>query len=359
MYEQIQIFKWLRQAAKKGAQIDMASSAVPSVTASELGLDGADFPIYDGANSPLHFPQLREMLAARYRIHVDMIALSSAASGANFLVPAAVLRPGDEALAEKPYYEPQWRSAQVSGAKINFFRRRPEDNFRLNPDEVRRAITSRTRLIIMSNPHNPSMQQADEADITAVADIAAENDAYLLIDEVYRELFFDSIQDTAVKLRDNIIVTSSFSKALGLQGPRIGWVLAPKETILEVWKVLEHISVIIPTPSAHLLARALEREATLQARAQVYIEGKADIIRRWAQKRGDIKYFEPSAGANVLTGLPEGIDSMRFCNRLVEERGVMVDPGDLFGIPGYIRMSLMESPGKIEQALEAIDTLLE
>ncbi len=360
MFEQIKLFKWLREtAAKNAVRIDMATSGIPSVTAADLELDAAKLPIYDGANSPKHFPQLRKMLADRYDIPVEMVMLTPAASGANFMVPASLIRPGDEALSEQPYYEPQWRSAQAAGAKVNFFRRRPGNKFRIEPEEVERAITPATRLIILSNLHNPSMQQANAEDIIAVAEIAARNDAYVLIDEVYRESLFDRIPDTAAKLRDNIIVTSSFGKALGVQGLRIGWGLGPPEIIRAAQRILEYMSVVLPSPTAHILIRALEREDTLRARATEFIAGKVDIARRWAEGRGDIEFFEPAAGATVFVGLPEGTDSMAFCNRLVEERGVMVDPGELFGIPGFARISLIENPDKIEEGLKEIDAMLD
>jgi len=242
---------------------------------------------------------------------------------------------------------------------VNFFQRRPGNNFRVEPEEVERAITPATRLITLSNLHNPSMQPAGAGDIIAVAEIAAQNDAYVLIDEVYRESLFDRIPDTAAKLRDNIIVTSSFSKALGLQGLRIGWVLGPPEIIGAVERILEYTSVVIPSPTAHILMRALEREDTLRARATKIVEGKVDIARRWAEGRDDIEFFEPAAGATVFVRLPEGVDSMAFCNRLVEERGVMMDPGDLFGIPGFARISLIENPDKIMEGLKEIDAMLD
>lgn len=360
MFEQIRIFKWLREtSANNTIKYDLASSAVPTVTPADLELDMNAIPIYDTRNFTRHFPALREMLAARYELAAEDVLLTTAASGANFIVPAALLERGDEALCEEPYYEPQWRSAQAVGAKVNFFRRRPEENFRLNPDEIKKTMTPKTRLIILSNLHNPSMQLATDDEIAAVADVAARNGATVLVDEVYRELLFDRIPRTAMKVRENIVVTSSFSKALGLQGLRLGWALARPEVMRRALNVLQSLHVGIPTPSAHILMRALAIEPKLHARARSIIEGKIDILRRWARERGDVRVIEPYCGANALVKMPDGLNTLEFCNRLARERGVMMDPGELFRIPGHVRISMMEKPDMVEAALRETGSFLD
>jgi aspartate/methionine/tyrosine aminotransferase len=358
MFEQMQIFKWLRETARGDIKINMAGSGIPSVTPRELKLGIDDFLIYDTLNADKHYPRLREMLAERYRVPFDSIALSPAASGANFMVPAALLSRDDEVLSEQPYYEPQWRSAQAVCAKVNFFKRRPEENFAINPEVVKKAMTPKTRLVIVSNLHNPSMQFAGADELAAVAAIAAKNKAYLLVDEVYRELLFDEIPETAAKIGDNVVVTTSLSKALGLGGLRLGWALGAPGVIREVWKILDYMSVIVPTPCAHIIMHALKNEKMLHARSLGIIEGKIDILRGWAKSRGDVQMFEPRAGANALVKMPRGVDTMKLCNRLAKEKGVMVDPGELFGIPGFVRISLMEKPAAIKAGLEALDALL-
>src|SRR5262245_26007219 len=174
-------------------------------------------------------------IAAHYGVDATRIVQGSGCSGANFITMAALVGAGDDVLVERPTYDPLIGAARLMGANVTRFERHASNGFRLDPDDVRRAMTSRTRVIVVTSPHNPSGVQIDRATIEALAHIAASKGAHVLVDEVYLDgaCLVAGVGETsrsAARLDGPIVVTSSLTKAYGLAGLRSGWAIAPAAT---------------------------------------------------------------------------------------------------------------------------------
>src|SRR4051812_23688743 len=171
---------------RPAAEFDLAGSNILAPTLDDL--PGArDALALEGANDNGYRP-LIEAIAGRYHVPADRVTTSGGTSGANFLVFAALLDPGDEVLVERPGYDPLLGAARMFGATTTRFERQFEDGYALDPDRVRRAMTPRTRIVVVTTPHNPTGVAADAAALDEVGRIAEAHGAVVLVDEVYKDV---------------------------------------------------------------------------------------------------------------------------------------------------------------------------
>ena len=209
------------------ARYNLATSGVMSYPLAELPVKLEDLEI---CGPTLYgYEPLLERLAKLNGVTTDCVVTAQGTSLANHLAFAATLEPGEEALVEWPTYELLTATLEYLGAKVRFFDRGLEREFRVDAEEVERKITPQTRLIVLTNLHNPSGALIDEATLRAVGEIARKNNARVLVDEVYLESMFELRPRPAIHLGDHFVVTSSLTKAYGLSGVRCGWVLANPE----------------------------------------------------------------------------------------------------------------------------------
>src|SRR5262249_22098529 len=155
------------------------ASEIPHFRLDALPIDIGDLDL-DGASHP-RYPPLRDAIARRYDVGPEQVVAADGTSMANFLAMAALIEPGDEVLVERPTYEPLLGAASFLGGEIKRFERAMEDGFRLDLDRVAAAVTGRTRLIVITNLHNPSSALAGESDLRALAELARNANARILV----------------------------------------------------------------------------------------------------------------------------------------------------------------------------------
>ena len=252
---------------KSRAPYNLATSGVADCELADLGVSLADLELH-GDNAYGYAP-LAEAIASRFGIDPACVVVpGGGCSFANHLAMAALLAPGDEVLAEDPTYELMVSTLGYLQADLRRFARRPEDAWRLDPDEVAADLTPRTRLVVLTNLHNPSSALADEAEIAAVAAAAARVGATVLIDEVYLELMFrDGRARTAFVPDGNVVVTSSLTKAYGVSGLRCGWILAPPPLAERMRRLNDLYGVLLPHVSERMSVVAFQRLRALRVRA--------------------------------------------------------------------------------------------
>lgn len=256
---------------------------------------------------------------------------------------AAILSPGDEVLVEAPVYEPIVRAAQGVGAKITHFSRDPAKGAKLDADAIGRATTERTKLVVVSNLHNPTGAYVDDATIVEAAKVARRVGAHLFVDEVYRDLVDgDGAQNrSAFHLAPNVIATSSLTKVYGLGWMRAGWVLVPPVIATHVRDATLHSTGGISPANASMGLAALARMKEIHARS-VAARGNDDravaLVRdfvdarprlSWRPERGSIFGFVLDA---------RGTDLRPAIERAVREEQVIVAPGSFFGMPSAFRL---------------------
>src|ERR1700719_2421139 len=213
------------------------------------------------------YAPLIERLAKKAGVPTDCVVQAQGTSMANHLAMAALVEPDDEVLIEEPAYEALLAVARYLGAKIRRFPRRFEDGFKVDPREVERAISPRTRLIVSTNLHNPTGVRSPDSTLRLVGDIARSLGAHVLVDEVYLETCFDSPWKSAFHLGSNFIATSSLTKAYGLSGLRCGWVLAAPALAQRMWCLNDLFRVNAAHPAELISVAALVYLSQIAARA--------------------------------------------------------------------------------------------
>jgi len=263
---------------------------------------------------------------------------------------------------EAPGYEPLTRIAEGVGARVVCFERPSGDRFALDPDRIARAMTPRTRVVAVSNLHNPSGVRADADSLRAAASVAESRGAVLLVDEVYAP--FDALVDdggvfrgSARRLAPNVVAVSSLTKCYGLGSHRIGWLLGPVDVVARAENAITASCGMLPLVHAHLALHAFARVARLAERARALVSGKRARVARWVEAEG-LAWSAPTEGLFGLVTMPGAGDLTAAIERAAREREVLVAAGSFFGVPGGFRLAwsapddaLDEGLGRLAEAL--------
>ena len=341
--------------ARPHAEYDLAGSNVLACALDDL--PGArDALVLTGANENGYQP-LVDAIAARYGVDAAQIATANGASGANFLVFAALLDPGDEVLIERPGYDPLLGAPRLLGAVTTRFERSFERGFGLDADRVRAAMTPRTKLIVLTHPHNPTGVAADWDAVDAVGRLAEEAGAHVLVDEVYLDVSGGAAPPAATR-GDVFVSTSSLTKSYGLAGLRCGWTLSSRavaERIRRARDVVDGTGAIV---AERLGALAFAHLDALHERARGILARNAALVRDFLASRSELDAV-PSAGTVVFPRLTTAPSADRFAERLMAERGTAIVPGRFFEAPSHVRLGLSGDTALLRSGLERIADALD
>jgi hypothetical protein len=304
------------------------------------------------------YPPLLERLAMKAGVFQNQVVHAQGASMANHLAMAALLESDDEVLIEEPGYEPIIATADYLGARIRRFPRRLEAGFQVDPRDIERSISPRTRLIILTNLHNPSGARTPDATLRIVGEIARSVGAHVLVDEVYLEACFDSPWQSACHLGPNFVVTSSLTKAYGLGGLRCGWVLAAP-ALAERMRRLNDLFGVTPAHPADLLSVvALDHLQQIVARAQKLLDTNRALLKRFLDSRRDLLTIWPEAGTVVFPQLTNG-RAGALCHLLMEKYDTSVAPGDFFDAKEHFRIGIGGDTEMVREGLSRLGAALD
>jgi len=342
--------------ARAHARFNLAASGVPSYPLAELPARIEDLEICGPTG--YGYAPLLERLARKCGVAPECVVAATGTSMANHLAMAALVEPGDEVLIEHPTYELLLSAATYLGADIRRFQRRFEDGFRVDPREVEHAITPRTRLVALTNLHNPSGVRADEAALQLVGEIARRHGAQVLVDEVYLEALYEPGVRSAFHLGDNFVVTSSLTKAYGLSGLRCGWVLAAAPLAERMWRLNDLFGVNAAHPAELLSVIALDNLEKIAARAKKLLAANRVQLNKFFDSRRDLTVVRPEAGTIAFPHLAGGnVD--RLCALLRERYETSVVPGRFFEMPEHFRVGIAGAPETIAGGLERLGAALD
>jgi aspartate/methionine/tyrosine aminotransferase len=332
------------------ARWNLATSGVLAVPLAELGVTMDDLEIT--GPSFYGFPPLQAALSGAFRIDEASIVTAIGTSLANHLAIAAIIEPGDEVAFEWPTYEPMLSTAEYLGARIVRFPRPAAQGVQIDLDELARAVTSRTRLIVSANLHNPSGAYTDLAALKQVRAIADRVGARVLIDEVYLDAVFDQGPPSAFHLGPTFVVTGSLTKVYGLSGLRCGWIFAEPGLARRIWR-LNDLYGNIPAHSAERLSIvALARLDRLRGRARAIVESNRALVQSFLSSRDDL---EPGLLPYGTTTFPRVHgDVTRLCDVLRHRYDASVVPGHFFEQPDHIRIGM---GGRTDELREGLDRL--
>jgi aspartate/methionine/tyrosine aminotransferase len=339
------------------ARWDLAGSNLLGCTVEDL--PGCREAIELNGLNPEGYPPLLAAIAVRYGVGVDRVVPASGAGGANFLAIASLVRPGDDVVVEWPAYDPPIGAARLMGANIVTFERRFEEGWVIDPARVRAALTRRTRLIILSSPHNPSGALSDAAVLREVGEVAERAGAHVLVDEVYLDGIYGERPPPAATLGDVFVSTSSLTKAYGLSGLRAGWILADPEAAECMRRARDAMDGVGPIPTDRLAWLAFAHLDRLRERARSILEPNLHILDAFVRSRTELEWLRP-AGGNVAFPRIHGIDdTAELARRLQAEYDTAIVPGHFFGAPRHFRIAFSGERGILEGGLDRLGRALD
>ncbi len=340
------------------ARLDLATSGLRSISSDELGVPG-------GLSDILAPHRFAEKVAARYGVPVTEVVPALGTSGALWMIAASILSTSADAtsspphvVVEDPTYEPLLRVVEGCGAHVGRVVRPSAEDYRLTPARVRAALTPATRLVVVASPHNPTGVVTPDEDLREMALICAERGAYLLVDEVYRELVAPAT--TARVLGPNVLVSSSLTKCFGVGWARAGWALVPSDLSPALRVAENHSAGVLPTVSCAIGAHAFGQIEHLAERARLLSQGKRQIVDAFLAQHPELSWTPPSASSLFGFVHAPGVDVVTGLQRAAHDHGVVAVPGSHFGDDHAFRLSWASLSGeRLTQALQLLAASLQ
>ena len=337
------------------AKFNLATSGLGNLKLRELRVSLDDLEITDGGYG---YQPLIHAISTRYRVVPESIVTAAGTSFANHLAMAGLIDPGDEVLFEHPAYEPMLAAALYLGARVKRFARRFENAFQIVPEELESLVTPETRLIVLTNLHNPSGVLIDEAEIKQIGEIARRVGAHVLVDEVYMETLFEESPRTSFHLGNEFVVTSSLTKAFGLSGLRCGWIFAEPELAKRMW-LLNDLFASTPVHSGERLSVvAMQQLGEIGARAKELLDRNRKLLNEFLDTREELEVIRPEFGT-VMFPRVRGGDAEELCRVLHEKYETSVVPGKFFEMPAHFRVGIAGETGVLEAGLERLGKALD
>jgi hypothetical protein len=337
------------------ARFNLASSGVGPFPMSALPFDVASLQI-NGADSYGYAP-LQEAIGQRYGVNPDCVVQAAGTSMANHLAMATILEPGDEVLVEQPAYGLILDVASYLETNVHRFQRREENGWAIDPGEIRRAITPRTRLIVLTNLHNPTSVLTPEAVLREVGEIADSVGALVLVDEVYLEAVYEQTPASAFHLGPHFVVTSSLTKVYGVSGLRCGWVLAQPELAWKMWR-LNDLFGATPVHPGELLSVAVFKNLELLRRtARSIVEADRALLNKFLSDEPRLVAISTPWGTTSFPRLRAG-NADAWSERLRGELETSVVPGRFFEMPEHFRIGMGVDHGMFAEGLQRLERSL-
>jgi aspartate/methionine/tyrosine aminotransferase len=327
---------WAKTASR--AKYNLATSGVGGFPMRELPFDPATLEL-NGSNNSYGYEPLKQAIAGHYGVDPDCVVTAEGTSMANYLAMATVLDPGDEVLIEHPAYGLIVDAALYIGAVVKRFPRTEENGWAVDPETIRRAVTPKTRLIVLTNLHNPSSVLTPGTVLREVAGIASEAGARLLVDEVYLDAVYENTSRTSFLIGSQVIVTNSLTKVYGLSGLRCGWILAEPDLARAMYQLNNLFASIWVHPGELLSVAAFANLDAIRARARRIVEEDRATLSAFLDQQTKVSAVRTPWGTTSFLRLQNGsVDD--FLARLRAGHETSAVPGRFFEMPEYFRVGM-------------------
>ncbi|MDQ5843829.1 MAG: pyridoxal phosphate-dependent aminotransferase [Acidobacteriota bacterium] len=333
------------------AKFNLATSGLANRRMKDLQVSLDDLEI-TGTTGYGYEPLLRA-LSERYQVDQRSIVTAAGTTFANHLAMAALINPGDEVLIESPVYDPLLALTYYLGAEVKRFSREFDHGFRISAAEIARKISSRTRLIVITNFHNPTGVVTGDETLREVGDIARQVNARVLVDEVYLEMLFEEPPRTAFHLGNEFVVTASLTKAYGLSGLRCGWIFAEPELADRMWRLNDLFAATPVHVGERLSVLALGQLGGIAARAKARLDANRELLNQFLNSREDLETVRPTLGSIMFPRVKHG-SADKLIDLLRQKYDTSVVPGRFFEMPAHFRIGL---GGETDELIEGLRRL--
>jgi aspartate/methionine/tyrosine aminotransferase len=340
------------------ARFNLATSGVAPfplrdlpVTLEELEINGDD---------SYGYAPLQQAIAAHHGVDPECVVESAGTSMANHLAMAAIIEPGDEVLIERPAYGPILDVAEYLQANVKRFRRTEENGWAIDPAEIRRCVTPKTRLIVITNLHNPTSALTPESVLREIGDIARNIAALVLVDEVYLDAVYEDTPRTSFHLGPEFVVTSSLTKAYGVSGLRCGWILAQPDLAWKMRRLNDLYSATPVHPGELLSVAAFKYMGLLRERARRIVEADRKLLRDFLAQQSPISDVWTDWGTTSFLRLSRdrGSNADVFLERLHSTFDTSAVPGRFFEMPDHFRIGMGMNTEMFAEGLNRIGRAL-
>ena len=337
------------------ARFNLATSGVAPISRRDLPVNLEELEINGGDS--YGYPPLQKAIAAHHGVDPDCVVESAGTSMANHLAMAAIIEPGDEVLIEHPAYGPILDIAQYLQANVKRFRRVEENGWAIDPAEVRRFITPKTRLIVITNLHNPTSVLTPNSLLREIGDIARSIGALVLVDEVYLDAVYDDTPRTSFHLGPEFVVTSSLTKVYGVSGLRCGWILAQADLAWKMRRLNDLYSATPVFPGELLSVAAFQHLDLLRERARRILEADRKLLRGFLKQEPGLSAVETKWGTTSFPRLVNG-NADAFLERFRSEFNTSAVPGRFFEMPDHFRIGMGVNTEMFSEGLNRISRAL-
>lgn len=312
---------------------------------------------YNDANGAI---SLREEIAKTYSACApENILITIGAIEANFLIFQVLLNPGDHVITQYPAYQQLYSVPEAMGCDVSYWRCRDDKRFKFDLADLRKLIQPDTKLIVINTPHNPTGAVLSNSEMAEIYEIAKAVGAHILSDEAYRWLYVPGSTynfQPAFNLGSSAISTGTMSKPFGLAGLRIGWIAAQPDLIEKCRSTRHYISLCPGRIDDTLATVAFKNKQKIFQRNEQMITENLSTLKEWIDRRKDIVSCHlPAAGLLCMLRYHLNIPSVQLADKLAEQYSVLLAPGSVFGLEGYLRLGFGQRPDVFKKGIEGAD----
>jgi aspartate/methionine/tyrosine aminotransferase len=359
--------EWLGRKASADPPIeyDLGSSAGPVWTLNQL-LGLAQIEPFDGLGDTrlVYAPaegslDLRTELAALSGVEPEQVLVVTGASEALWILFFVAAETGGNVVVPQPCFPPYTAVAQSLGLAVRSYRLRPDNAFAIDVEEIGSLIDEGTRMVIVNSPHNPTGAVLSDEDMTRVHDLCADKNVQFVSDEVFHPIYHGPPSQSAARL-PYATVLGDLSKALCLSGLRIGWIADRDPERRERYVNARRYFTISNTALGERLATiALRHREQVYARARrASRDNLGELDRFFSEYHDRVAWVRPHGGMTAFPWLIDGGDARAFCERLMRQ-GVLLVPGDCFGMPSHFRLGFGATEDGFSRALDRVKVALD
>ncbi|MCL1631627.1 pyridoxal phosphate-dependent aminotransferase [Sporolactobacillus sp. CPB3-1] len=342
-------------------------SAPNIIEAAKRSLDEGETKYAPGAGitklREVYIRYLEEAIGVAYQ--ADNCLITTGGMGALFLGLTALLNPGDEVILSSPYWTNYGQQIVLCGGTPVRVEVSEENEFILTADDVRQALTPRTKVILLNSPSNPTGSVMDRESLQQIAEIAKTHDLFVISDEVYRHILFDGQEYTSIAsfpgMKERTLIVDSCSKTHAMTGFRVGFATGPDDLIREMTKVTEDVWSCVNSSAQYAAIEALTNGTAYREMMVKEYEKRRNYIYTRIKSTPLISCIKPMGAFYLFANIKgTGLSAKTFCDRLLEEQHVAVVPGDNFGsgASGYVRISYATSMEKIKEGMDRVQAFV-
>ena len=348
---------WLDQY-EHHIEFNLAASTGPTWTVSDI-LELGDDETRDHFLShkliysrPAGADSLRDAIAEMQGVPVEAVQVVTGASEALLALMWLAAEPGANVIVPLPGFTTFSALPESLGLETRFYRLRRENGFRIDPDEIQRLADSKTKLILVNSPHNPTGATITDDEMEALHDFAAERGIQLVSDEVYHPIYHERQTKSAARL-PHVTVISDLSKAFSIAGVRTGWMIERNaQRRQQYWTARSYFTISNTTTGEILAEIAIRKRDVVLGRAQETATRNLRVLDRFmADHRDVLGWIPPQGGMTAFPWLVSGENERPFC-RAATEHGILLAPGDCFDMPSHFRLGFAAAGGNFSKALE-------